>query len=121
MVTKLAPLRLASLMMGAWFLFVSMANKVAGFVGSFIGEGTEQAENALSIFAGIGITAGISAVILYFLADRLVDWMHGAEGPAQHEEPYGQVLKEELEVEAHSLELERHLPYPGDKASPASS
>jgi POT family proton-dependent oligopeptide transporter len=38
MVTKLAPLRLASLMMGAWFGFVALANYAAGFIGSFVGE-----------------------------------------------------------------------------------
>lgn len=82
MVTKLAPLRLASLMMGAWFGFTALANYLAGFIGSFIGHGDEasQAANALSIFGGLAATAMIAGVILFFLADRLVDWMHGAEG-----------------------------------------
>ncbi|MFA0078616.1 peptide MFS transporter, partial [Vibrio artabrorum] len=38
LVTKLAPLRLASLMMGAWFGFNAIANYVAGLVGSHVGE-----------------------------------------------------------------------------------
>ena len=82
MVTKLAPLRLASLMMGAWFGFTALANYLAGFIGSFIGHGdeAEQVANAMSIFGGIAATAIIAGVVLYFLADRLVDWMHGAEG-----------------------------------------
>jgi POT family proton-dependent oligopeptide transporter len=88
MVTKLAPLRIASLMMGAWFLFIAAANKVAGVIGSFIGNGggkEEQLANAMSIFAGIAITATISGIILYFMADKLVDWMHGAEQAINHD------------------------------------
>lgn len=107
MVTKLAPLRIASLMMGAWFLFVAAANKIGGFVGSFIGhDGSkeEQLANAMSIFAGIAITASISGIILYFMADKLVDWMHGAEGHVHNEE---EALEEEIAVTAEH-EAMRH-------------
>ncbi|MCL1123870.1 peptide MFS transporter [Shewanella surugensis] len=100
MVTKLAPLRIVSLMMGVWMSFIFVANILAGIVGSFIGHGgpkEEQLENAMSIFAGIGITAAISAIILYLMADKLVDWMHGAEG-----HPVGEAehLAEEMAVTA---------------------
>jgi POT family proton-dependent oligopeptide transporter len=81
MVTKLAPLRLASLMMGAWFGFIALANYTAGFIGSLIGHGDSQSqvENAMSIFGGLAAAAIIAGVVLWFLADKLVDWMHGAE------------------------------------------
>jgi POT family proton-dependent oligopeptide transporter len=97
MVSKLAPLRLASLLMGIWFLCTAIANKIAGFVGSFLGEGEAAMENAMGIFIGLGVTAMISAALMYFLSDRLVDWMHGAEG---NHEPHTQehYLSEELEV-----------------------
>lgn len=97
MVSKLAPLRLASLLMGIWFLCTAIANKIAGFVGSFLGEGEAAMENAMGIFIGLGATAMISAALMYFLSDRLVDWMHGAEG---NNEPHTQehYLSEELEV-----------------------
>jgi POT family proton-dependent oligopeptide transporter len=101
MVTKLAPLRLASLLMGVWFTFIFVANLVAGFVGSMIGHGgakEEQLANAMAIFAGIAITATVSAIILYLLSDKLVDWMHGAEGDNNHTED--KILEEELEVSA---------------------
>ena len=78
MVTKLAPLRLASLMMGAWFGFVALANYAAGFIGSFVGEA-----GPIAIFGGIALAAVISALILLTMANRLVYWMHGAEGPAK--------------------------------------
>ncbi|WP_439837254.1 peptide MFS transporter [Aeromonas enteropelogenes] len=78
MVTKLAPLRLASLMMGAWLGFIAVANYAAGLIGSFIGE-----SGPLAIFGGIALAAIISALILLAMANRLVYWMHGAEGPAK--------------------------------------
>jgi POT family proton-dependent oligopeptide transporter len=102
MVTKLAPLRIASLMMGAWFLFIAVANKVSGIVGSMIGQGDttkeEQLANAMAIFGGIFITAVASGILLYFISDKLVDWMHGAEDNNHTEE---QLLEEELEVTAN--------------------
>lgn len=75
MVTKLAPLRLASVMMGAWFLFIAAANKLAGWLGGF----TEDL-GALTLFGGIAVTAFICAGIVFCLSNRLIDWMHGAEG-----------------------------------------
>lgn len=98
MVTKLAPLRIASLMMGSWFLFVAAANKIGGVVGSFIGHGgqkEEQLANAMAIFSGIAITAAISGVVLYFMADKLVDWMHGAENKHHSE---AEALEDEIAV-----------------------
>ncbi|ALS34810.1 proton-dependent oligopeptide transporter, POT family [Pseudoalteromonas translucida KMM 520] len=95
MVTKLAPLRLASVMMGIWFFFTGMANYVAGYVGSFIGESTESANNAMVIFAGIAITATLSAVIIYLLSDRLVYWMHGAEGVHQPQKHEGSIIAQQ--------------------------
>lgn len=107
MVTKLAPLRIASLMMGAWFLFIAIANKVGGLVGSLIGHGgsvEDQLANAMSIFAGIAITAAASGIILYFMADKLVDWMHGAEGHNDSEE---EALAEEIAVTAEHEAIKR--------------
>ncbi|PFG46048.1 POT family proton-dependent oligopeptide transporter [Vibrio sp. ES.051] len=74
LVTKLAPLRLASLMMGAWFGCNAIANYVAGYVGSHVGE-----LGALAIFSGIAVSATVSGVILLLFSNTLVGWMHGAE------------------------------------------
>ncbi|MCP3130323.1 peptide MFS transporter [Shewanella sp. KJ2020] len=107
MVTKLAPLRIASLMMGAWFLFVAAANKIGGVVGSFIGHGgevEEQLANAMAIFSGIAITAALSGVILYFMADKLVDWMHGAE-TKHHSE--AEALEDEIAVTGEHEAIKR--------------
>ncbi len=102
MVTKLAPLRIMSLMMGAWFLFIAAANKISGVVGSLIGhDGSveEQLANAMGIFSGIAITSVVSGIILYFMADKLVDWMHGAEDPV-HVHSASEAIEEELAVSA---------------------
>ncbi|SHO57967.1 peptide MFS transporter [Vibrio quintilis] len=77
MVTKLAPLRLASLMMGVWFGFNAIANYVAGLIGAHVGE-----LGALAIFGGIAVTATISGLILLLFSSQLIQWMHGAEQPA---------------------------------------
>ncbi|MGD8171158.1 peptide MFS transporter [Vibrio sp. TRT 21S02] len=81
LVTKLAPLRLASLMMGAWFGFNAIANYVAGLIGSHVGE-----LGALPIFGGIAISATVSGVILLLFSNTLVRWMHGAESPVSTEQ-----------------------------------
>lgn len=84
MVTRLSPLRMASLMMGAWYFFMAGANKLAGLIGALIGSGeaaTDEAmvANAFAIFSGFTLAAFIAALLLYFLSDKLIGWMHGAE------------------------------------------
>ncbi len=109
MVTKLAPLKLASLFMGLWFFFTGLSQYIAGWVGAWIGaEGDVAAahagcvaqglssdseinacvatvkeavmvDNSLAIFSGLVLSSLISAAVLYLLANRLIDWMHGAE------------------------------------------
>lgn len=70
MVTRLAPARYLSLMMGVWFGFTALANFIAGLVGSFV-----EDFGALSIFSGISAAAMISACILWAVSDRLVKWI----------------------------------------------
>jgi len=74
MVTKLAPLRVSSLMMGVWFLINAAANKLAGLIGAY----AEQA-GELTVFVGLSCVLGLFALVLWFFAGTLVDWMHGAE------------------------------------------
>ena len=74
MVTKLAPLRLASLMMGVWFLINFVANWLAGIIGSFA-----ESMGELTIFAGLAGTLFAFAIVLWMLSGMLVRWMHGAE------------------------------------------
>ncbi|MFD2176798.1 peptide MFS transporter [Veronia pacifica] len=78
LITKLAPLRLASVMMGIWFCANAVANYVAGIIGSHIGNA-----GPLAIFAGIAITAFLAGLLLLIFANRLIYWMHGAEGQSE--------------------------------------
>ncbi|MDF0533006.1 peptide MFS transporter [Shewanella sp. A32] len=110
MVTKLAPLRLISLMMGSWFVFTFIGNYTAGMVGSLIGNSDDQnmqLNNVLAIFAGIAIAAVIAGIILHFMADKLVDWMHGAETNL-HTRREEEVLEQELAVTATHEVINKH-------------
>ena len=94
MVTKLAPLRLASLMMGVWFLVNFVGNTLAGYIGaftenmgqydwmvSFAGDFGVRAEHAglLGVFGGLAIVLLTFSLALWAISARVVHWMHGAE------------------------------------------
>jgi len=85
LVSKLAPVKFTSLLMGVWFFFTALSNKLAAFIGQFVGEGEEQVANAGNIFLGVGIGALITALIIFLSANKLVEWMHGAEGDENHD------------------------------------
>lgn len=64
-VTKLAPARLVGLMMGVWFLSISIGDFVAGILG---GAFNEKAEGALvTMFGTVAIITIIAAIILAVL------------------------------------------------------
>jgi len=98
MVTKLAPLRLGSLMMGVWFLVNFVGNTLAGYIGAFT-ENMGQYDWMLNLAASVGVRAehagllgvfgGLAVVLLAFsfvlwtISGRIVQWMHGAESTTQ--------------------------------------
>jgi POT family proton-dependent oligopeptide transporter len=92
LVSKLAPLKYTSLLMGMWFFFSGVGNYLAAEVGKLVGD-----VGPLSAFGGVAIMAFISGIILWLISGKLVDWMHGAEGPAMHDQSEDKVLREELE------------------------
>ncbi|MFT5758491.1 MAG: POT family proton-dependent oligopeptide transporter [Alteromonadaceae bacterium] len=96
MVTKLAPLKYTSLLMGIWFFFTALSNWLAGFIGSFVGEGQEMVENASTIFMSVGIAALVTGIVIFLSAGKLVEWMHGAEGG--HTDSLEEKLEEEIGV-----------------------
>jgi POT family proton-dependent oligopeptide transporter len=94
MVTKLAPMRLGSLMMGVWFLVNLFGNTLAGYIGAFtenmgeyawmVGLATDlgvRPEHAglLGVFGGLAVVLLLFSVILWAISGRVVAWMHGAE------------------------------------------
>ncbi len=73
-ITKLAPVKYASLMMGAYFAATGLGNKVAGI----IGEGSSEA-GELKTFTGIAIFCTIAGLIVLLLLKPLKRLTHGAE------------------------------------------
>ncbi|MBX7115010.1 MAG: peptide MFS transporter [Myxococcaceae bacterium] len=82
MVTKLAPVRYVSLLMGTWFLIGNaFANYLAGYIGGFAEELGEY-----QIFGGLVVVLTASAVLLLALSPVLKKMMHGADA-INHEAP----------------------------------
>jgi POT family proton-dependent oligopeptide transporter len=73
-ITKLAPLKYASLMMGAYFMVSGIGNKVAGYVG-------EAAQNAgeYAIFMGVLIFCVSFGLLLVLFVKKLKKLTHGAD------------------------------------------
>jgi POT family proton-dependent oligopeptide transporter len=93
MVSKLAPLRFSSLLMGTWFLANAMANKFAGSLSALIPPGAGESKAALAAkipsFLGIEISnlfiffcvfialSGAAAALLFLVYKKLIKMMHG--------------------------------------------
>ncbi|MCC7232618.1 MAG: peptide MFS transporter [Bacteroidia bacterium] len=93
MVSKLAPVRFASLLMGTWFLANAAANKLAGSLSALIppgaGEHAAEAATASPHFLGMEITnlyqfftifiiiSGSASLLLFLLYRKLEKMMHG--------------------------------------------
>ncbi len=85
-VTKLAPAKMVGFIMGAWFLSIAFAHKIAGKLGQATadsGGGTDAAA-ALQAYIdvymqwGVYITLG-AALVLLLLSPILKKWMHGVQ------------------------------------------
>ena len=87
-ITKLAPLKYASLMMGVYFAATGLGNKVAGLLGEF-----SQSAGELEIFTGIAIFCTVVGLLVLALLKPLKRLTHGAE----EKEP------EQLEQEKYEL------------------
>ena len=90
MVSKLAPVRLSSLLMGTWFLANAVANKFAGTLSALIPPGAgEEASTEIPSILGIQINnlfiffcvfivlSGAASLILLALYRKLIKMMHG--------------------------------------------
>jgi len=73
-ITKLTPLKYASLMMGVYFAATGLGNKVAGVIGEFASEFGE-----LTIFSGIVIFTVIIGVLFILILKPLKRLTHGSE------------------------------------------
>jgi POT family proton-dependent oligopeptide transporter len=83
LVNKLAPVRFASLLMGAWFLANATANKFAGTLSSFYPEAGKTTSfmgyhmsNLYDFFMLFVVMSGVASIILFFLARMMVRLMN---------------------------------------------
>ena len=72
MVTRLAPIKLASMLMGVWFLAPFLAQIVGGYIASYV-----EKLGALEIFAMIGAFAIAAGLVLFAISRKLITMMHG--------------------------------------------
>ncbi len=85
-VTKLAPAKMVGFVMGAWFLSIAFAHKIAGELGKQIASPAEgsDAATALGQFADVYMQWGVyvtlsAAAVLLILSPILKKWMHGIQ------------------------------------------
>ncbi len=73
-ITKLAPLKYASLMMGTYFAVTGLGNKLAGLLG-------EAAQDAgeMAIFTGIAVFTFLLGLLIMLFVKKLKALTHGAE------------------------------------------
>lgn len=73
-ITKLAPMKYASLMMGTYFAITGLGNKLAGILG-------EAAQDAgeMAIFTGITVFTLILGILILLFVRKLKQLTHGAE------------------------------------------
>lgn len=72
MITKLAPVKLASLLMGVWMLSSFAANIIGGFIAAYVEE-----LGAATIFSSIAIFVIVLGVLMILVSKRLSKMMHG--------------------------------------------
>jgi len=90
-ITKLAPVKYASFMMGAYFAATGLGNKLAGWIGEF-----SQSAGEFEIFTGIAVFCTIFGLLVIALLKPLKRLTHGAED---------RQIGDEFEKEAEGFEL----------------
>jgi POT family proton-dependent oligopeptide transporter len=73
-ITKLAPAKYASLMMGTYFAITGLGNKAAGMLGE-----AAQESGEMTIFAIISVACLLVGLLLFLLVKKLKAMAHGAE------------------------------------------
>jgi len=91
-ITKLAPLKYASIMMGVYFAMTGFGSKLAGLLGEW-----SQTLGEYTIFTGIGAFTIIIGFLVMLVLKRLKRLTHGAEDSegTSHEEAEGFELADE--------------------------
>jgi POT family proton-dependent oligopeptide transporter len=88
MITKLSIARIVGLMMGVWFLSISVAQYVAGIVAQVasvetVGGQVTNLKVSLDTYSGVFWTIGIVSVVigavLFVISPLIKKWMHGVQ------------------------------------------
>lgn len=82
MVTKLAPAKFASVVMGFWFVTSALANFLAGLLAQFTeqvasGEAFHVLGGQADFFLIFVVTSSVAGVVLLLVSRPLARWMHG--------------------------------------------
>ncbi len=83
-ITKLAPVKYASLMMGIYFAATGIGNKLAGVLGETALSGIEGI-GELEIFTAIGVFSVLFGILLLLFFKKIKKLTHGAEDVVQEE------------------------------------
>ncbi|MBI9072913.1 MAG: peptide MFS transporter [Melioribacteraceae bacterium] len=73
-ITKLAPVKYASIMMGLYFAATGLGNKLAGIIG-----GLAESAGELEVFTGIAVFCTLFGFLILVFYKKLKDLAHGAE------------------------------------------
>ena len=88
MITKLSIVRIVGLMMGVWFMSISVAQYVGGMIAQVasVETGGGQVTNLavslqtyVDVFRAIGLASIGLGVLLFVLAFPIKRWMHGVQ------------------------------------------
>jgi len=88
MVTKLAPVKITGMVMGAWFMSIAIGNYLAGVVSSDAGAMIDAAKDKPGIekiglytqaFTPIIYTALAVGIVMFLLSRLINKWMHGVK------------------------------------------
>ena len=96
-ITKLAPLKYSSIMMGTYFAMTGFGNKLAGLLGE-----SASAYGEYAIFTGIAIFCAVFGLLILALLKKLKALTHGAEdneGTSNEVAEGFEIAEEPLEVE----------------------
>ncbi len=91
-ITKLAPLKYASIMMGIYFAMTGIGNKLAGLLGESASQYGE-----FTVFTGIAIFTIVFGLLVLLFVNKLKALTHGAEDN-EHEFTEAELLEKETEI-----------------------
>lgn len=72
MITRLAPVKFASMLMGVWFLSPFVAQIAGGYIAAYVEE-----LGAMTVFNVIAVFVIVAGLMLFLISRKLITMMHG--------------------------------------------